>query len=264
MLVFTSAQLDAWINAFLFPIARVLALFGMAPIFSNMVMRGRLRLMLGLAVAFALAPALPPMPVTPAGSWVGLRILAEQMVIGLLLGIVLRIVFAAVDLAGELIGLQMGLSFAMFYDPQGGGQTPVMSEFLGLVTTLLFLAMNGHLLMISVLAESFHLLPVRTQPIAAQSFSALLAWSATLFASGLLLSLPVIAALLIANIAMGVLARVAPQLNLFAVGFPVTLAAGFFVLFLAMPYFGTALERLFDDGFAAMRQIMELAKPTAA
>lgn len=261
MIVFTSAQLDAWINTFLFPLSRVLALFAMAPIFSNMVMRGRLRLMLGLAVGFALAPALPPMPVTPAGSWTGLFILAQQMLIGLLLGIVLRIIFAAIDLTGELIGLQMGLSFAMFYDPQGGGQTPVMAEFIGLLATLLFLAMNGHLLMISVLAESFHLLPVTLQPIATQSFSALLAWSATLFSSGLLLSLPIIAALLISNIAMGVLARVAPQLNLFAVGFPVTMAAGYFVLLLAMPYFGTALGKLFDSGFQAMHQIMQLAQP---
>ncbi|MFN3883361.1 MAG: flagellar biosynthetic protein FliR [Rhodocyclaceae bacterium] len=259
MITFSSAQLDAWINAYLFPLARILALLSIAPIFGNAAQPRRVRLAIGLIVTLALAPMLPPMPNVPAGSWLGFAILAQQVIIGLLLGLSLRIAFAAVDLAGELTGMQMSLSFAMFYDPQNAGQTPVIAEFLGLIAMLLFLALNGHLLTLAALAESFRLLPVGTAPVGTGGIGALLAWSSVLFSTGLLLALPLITALLIANLAMGVLARVAPQLNIFAVGFPVTLAAGFGVLMFSIPYFGAPLERLFDQAFRAMAQIMRAA-----
>lgn len=259
MITVTSAQLDAWLAAFIFPLARILALLATAPVFNNAAQPVRIRLMTGVVIAMALTPALPPMPAIPAGSWIGLAILAQQILIGILLGATLRIAFAAIDVAGELIGLQMSLSFAVLYDPQNGGQTPVLSEFIGLFATLLFLAMNGHLLTLSVLAESFRLLPVSATPIAAAGFGGFMVWSSTLFATGVLLALPLIAALLIANLAMGVLARVAPQLNIFAVGFPVTLMSGFTVLMFSIPYFSAALERLFDTSFYAMASVMRAA-----
>ncbi|MDP1957279.1 MAG: flagellar biosynthetic protein FliR, partial [Rhodocyclaceae bacterium] len=140
MISFTSAQLDVWLTSFIFPLARILGLLAAAPVFNSVAMPKRIRLAFGIAITLALLPVLPPMPTIPAGSWVGLAILAQQMFIGVLLGLTLRIAFAAIDLAGELIGLQMGLSFAVFYDPQNAGQTPVLSEFLGLIVTLVFLA----------------------------------------------------------------------------------------------------------------------------
>jgi len=256
---FTSAQLDIWLTSFIFPLARILGLLAAAPVFNSVAMPKRIRLAFGIVVTLALLPVLPPMPAIPAGSWVGLAILTQQMLIGILLGLTLRIAFAAIDLAGELIGLQMGLSFAVFYDPQNAGQTPVLSEFLGLIVTLVFLAMNGHLLTLSVLAESFKLLPVSATPISAGSFASFLAWSSVLFSAGLLLALPLITALLITNLAMGVLARVAPQLNIFAVGFPVTLTSGFVILMFSIPYFGAAMENLFDQTFRAMAAVMRAA-----
>lgn len=262
MITFSSTQLDTWLAAFIFPLVRILGLMSIAPVFSNAGLPRLPRLLLALAVAFALAPGLPPMPVVPAGSWLGLTIMAQQALIGVLLGFALRIVFAAIDLAGELIGLQMGLSFAVFYDPQNAEQTPVLSDLLGLVATLMFLAMNGHLLTLSALAESFRLLPVGGTPMSGQGFAAAMTAAAALFSVGLLLSLPVVAALLIANLSMGVLSRVAPQLNLFAIGFPVTLVAGFATLMIALPYLGAALERLFDQAFAALRTVMLAAGAT--
>ena len=259
MITFSSAQLNAWFAGFMFPFARILGLLALAPVFNNAALPNRIRVVIGLAISFALVPALPPPPAIPPGSWPGLVVLVEQVLAGILMGFALRLAFSAIDLAGELIGLQMGLSFAVFYDPQSEAQTPVLGEFLGLLTLLIFLAMNGHLLTLSALADSFNLLPISTTPLAAKGFGAVLTWTATLFSTGLLLSLPMITALLIANIAMGVLSRVAPQLNLFAVGFPVTMVSGFVVLAIALPYFGTALERLFDDSFAALHMIMRAA-----
>ena len=237
MISFTNAQLDAWIVAFMFPLARIMGVLASAPMFSNAAQPKRIRLMAGLLITLAIVPGLPAMPTVPPGSWVGMAVLAQQILIGVLLGFTLRIAFASIDVAGDLIGMQMSLSFAVFYDPQYAGQTPVISEFLGLITTLIFLSMNGHLLVLSVLAESFKLLPVSITPIGIGGFGSLMVWSSVIFSFGLLLALPLIAALLIANLAMGVLARVAPQLNIFAVGFPVTLVSGFVMLAFSMPYF---------------------------
>jgi flagellar biosynthetic protein FliR len=262
MITISSGQLDAWLAVLMFPLARILGLIAIAPVFASVGLSTRVRVLIGLAIAFALAPVLPPMPSISAGSWIGLAVLVQQTLIGILIGLTLRIVFSAVDLAGEMMGLQMGLSFAVFYDPQNAGQTPVLGEFLGLLTTLIFLAMNGHLLTLAVLAESFRLLPIGSTPISAHSFTAIIGWASVLFSAGVLLSLPVVAALLIANLALGVLSRVAPQLNLFAVGFPVTIFSGFTVLTISLPYFGAALERLFDQSFSALRGVMQAAGAT--
>lgn len=256
MISFSSAQLDLWLATFLFPLARILAVLVTAPVFNNGALTARIRLVIGLAIGLGMAPALPPMPPIPPGSWLGIAVLAQQILIGVVLGFTLRIVFSAVDMAGSLIGLQMGLSFATFYDPQTSAQTPIVSEFLGLIVLLLFLAMNGHLLTLSVLAESFRLLPISAKPFAGGGLAAMLAWSAILFSAGLMLALPLIAALLIANISLGVLARIAPALNIFAVGFPVTIVSGFAVLMVSLPYFGAALERLYDRGFVVLAGII--------
>jgi flagellar biosynthetic protein FliR len=260
MITVSSAQLDAWLAALMFPLARVLALIAIAPVFSNVSLPERIKLGFGVVVTLAIIPALPPMPAIQVGSWAGLAVLAEQVVIGTLIGFAVRIVFAAIDVAGQLIGLQMGLSFAVFYDPTSASQAPVVSEFFALLATLIFLAVNGHLLLLSLLSQSFTLLPVSATPLfAAKGFSVVLAWGATMFAAGVLLALPLITALLIANIAMGVLSRVAPQLNLFAIGFPVTIFAGFAVIIISLPYFAAALQQLFDQGFMAMSAVMKAA-----
>ncbi|HEY6897307.1 MAG TPA: flagellar biosynthetic protein FliR [Rhodocyclaceae bacterium] len=259
MIQITSAQLNAWIALFMFPMARTLALMAIAPVFSNAALPANLRLIAGLAIGLGIAPALPPMPEIPAGSWIGLLMLAQQILIGFAMGFVLRLVFAAIDIASDLIGLQMGLPFAVFYDPTGSSQTPVIGEFISLLATLILLAMNGHLLIVSALAESFTLLPVSTQPFAIKGFLALLASAGTMFSMGLLLSLPLVAALLITNLALGVLTRIAPTLNLFAIGFPVTIVTGFIVLMLSLPYLGAAIERLYDRGFAALGVMMRAA-----
>ncbi len=259
MIAISSAQLDAWLGLFIFPLTRVLALLATAPVFSNAALPMNIRLVAGLAISFALATALPAPPPIAAGSWLGLAVIAEQILIGVMMGFALRIVFVALDVAGEMIGLQMGLSFATFFDPNKSGETSVLAEFLGLITALVFLAMNGHLLTLTVLAESFRVLPVSTTPFHALALSSLLTASAMMFSLGVLLALPLITALLVTNIAMGVLARIAPALNLFAVGFPVTLALGFIVLLLSLPYIGAAMEGMFSRGFTALETVLRTA-----
>ncbi len=260
MISISSAQLDAWLGLFVFPLTRILGLLAMTPVFNNAALPVRVRLVMGLGITMALAPALPPPPAIEAGSWLGLAVIAEQMLIGVMMGFALRIALAALDVTGELIGLQMGLSFATFFDPTSSSVTPVMTQFLGFLTALMFLAMNGHLLALTLLAESFTLLPVSTTPFHAVALWSIVTSAAMMFSLGVMLALPLITALLVTNIALGVLSRVAPALNLFAVGFPVTLALGFVVLWLTLPYIGAAMESVFNRGF----ELLELSVRAAA
>ena len=189
-------------------------------------------------------------------SWSGLLLIVQQTLIGIAMGLVLRVVFAALDLMGEIISLQMGLSFATFFDPVAGGQTAVVGEFLTLIATLVFLSLNGHLLMIDALARSFEWLPVSATLPHKSGWLVLARFGASIFASGLLMALPIVTALLITNIALGVLTRAAPQLNLFAIGFPITLTVGFGVLLLTLGHLAPLLQHFYDVGFATLADLL--------
>jgi flagellar biosynthetic protein FliR len=187
------------------------------------------------------------MPRVDPASAPGLFIAIQQLVIGLAMGFVIRIALTAAEMAGQLAGLQMGLGFAVFFDPQSSAQTAVVGQFMGLFALLLFLSINGHALVITALAESFQALPVSAEPLAPLGFRLLAGFGGVIFGTGLLISLPVIAALLIANVAVGIMTRAAPQLNLFAVGFPITLVTGFVALYLSIPFIGPGLVRMFEQ-----------------
>jgi len=252
MLSLSTAQLAAWIVAYAYPAARILGFIASAPLWNTPGIPRRTRLILGLAITLALAPALPPMPSVAPGSLAGLGILATQMLVGIAMGFAARIVFAAVELAGEFIGFQMGLSFATFYDPMNSSQSPVVTEFMTLISFLLFLSLNGHLMYVATLAQSFQAIPVGPLPPGAGSWLNLAELGGKIFASGLLLSLPVIVALMITNLGLAVLTRAAPQLNIFALGFPLTLLGGFVALAVAMNYLATPLQTLYEFALSSM------------
>jgi flagellar biosynthetic protein FliR len=250
MISVTSAELNALIAAFFFPLARILALLVAAPPFNNAGLNMRTRLMLGLAVAVAIAPTIAPSTIEPA-SGIGLLVMAEQILIGFAMGFSLRLVFSAIDLAGNVFSTQMGLGFATSYDPSSTSQTPVVSEMIGFLALLIFMAIDGHLMVLSTLAQSFRALPIGVLP-ASASWSNMAHAVAIVFSSGLLLALPIIVALLITNVALGVLGRVAPQLNLIVIGFPVTITLGFVALYVGLPNLNQPLMQLFETGLASM------------
>ena len=256
MLSVTSAQLEGWLALLAFPMARILGFVGAAPVFGNNAVPRRIKLMVGLAITLGLLPVMPSAPPEAIDSWAGILMLFQQTLIGIAMGLVLRVVFAALDLMGEIISLQMGLSFATFFDPVAGGQTAVVGEFLTLIATLVFLSLNGHLLMIDALARSFEWLPVSATLPHKGGWLVLARFGASIFASGLLMALPIVTALLITNIALGVLTRAAPQLNLFAIGFPITLTVGFGVLLLALGHLAPLLQYFYDAGFTTLADLL--------
>ncbi len=252
MISLTSAEINAWVVAFFLPLARILAVLASAPPYNNPALTTRVRLLLGLAITLGIAPVLPPMPVLHPGSGAGLLLLAQQLLIGFAMGFAMRLVFSAVDLAGNLISLQMGIGFASSYDPQTAGQTAVVSEFLGLLALLVFMAINGHLMVIATLTHSFTVIPVGAANLQAGTWWQVARSGAMIFSAGLLLALPIVVALLITNLALAILSRAAPQLNLLAIGFPLTIALGFAALLFGLSSMATPLQQLFEYGLQAM------------
>lgn len=252
MISLTSAQMNAWMVAFIYPVARILAFAASAPFLNNAGFPRRIRLLLGLALAVAISPMLPPMPSVLPNSGVGLWLLAEQILIGVAMGFSMRIIFAGFDMAGEIMGFQMGLGFATFYDPLSTAQTVVISNLMTLVATLFFLSLDGHLIYFATLTESFHTIPVAVTPLLAEGWHVLVLKAKNIFGIALTLSMPVVTVLLVTNMALGVLSRAAPQLNLFAIGFPVTLALGFITLALSFGAMGGPLQFWLERGLADM------------
>ncbi len=259
MISFTSMQLDGWLAALIFPLVRILAMIASSPIFGNVQIPAPVKVGFSVVLAFIIAPTIGAVPQVALSSPQGLLIIIQQIIIGLAMGFTISLIFNAFEMAGELAGLQMGLGFASFYDPVNAVQSAIISQWLGIVASLAFLAMNGHLYMISALAESFHTLPIGSM-MSAQGYNGIVHWGGMIFVYAVQISLPILAALLITNIALGILTRAAPQLNIFAVGFPITLAIGFFVLALSIPYFIPILDRLIQDGIGTA---LNLIKPSA-
>ena len=251
MITIASADLNAMIAAFIFPLARILALLSAAPPYNSGSLPRRARLILGLAITLAIAPGLDNLPAVAPASGIGLLVMAEQMLIGYAMGFSLRLIFSAIDLAGTVFSTQMGLGFATSYDPMSTSQTPVVSEMIGILALLMFMAIDGHLMVLSTLAQSFRALPIGVLPGSA-SWANLANAVAIVFSAGLLLALPIITALLITNTALGILGRVSPQLNLIVIGFPVTIALGFAALYVALPYLIQPLLQLFETGLRSM------------
>ncbi|WP_431261107.1 flagellar biosynthetic protein FliR [Roseateles chitinivorans] len=249
MISFSEAQLLAWINPVLWPFIRTLALFAGMPVFSQRQVPARVRIGLALFIAVAAQPSLPAMPVIPLDSLPQLlAVTGQQLLIGLAMGFAVRVVFAALEFAGELIGLQMGLNFAGFFDPSTGSQGTSTSRFLGSMVAFLFVAINGHLMLINSLVESFQAFPVGEEPFRFLRIAQPQVWGAEIFRMGLWIALPLITMLMFVNLVLGIISRVAPQLNVFSVGFPLTVSIGLVGLVATLPLmhqpFMIALERM--------------------
>lgn len=240
MVTFSQLQLDAWLAGLLLPFLRVLGLFTAAPVLSHKAfpMRGR------VAAAGAIGFVVAPFAGVPAGlslaSATGLGLVAQQVAIGLALGFAARLLFAVFEVAGEFIGLQMGFSFAGFFDPSGGSDSAVGS-WLYTLALLLFVAMDGHLLLVDTVAGSFRTFPIAADPFAVLAQMRPERLGAEVFRLALVLSLPAVLLMLFVNLALGFVSRVAPQLSIFSVGFPVTMMCGLAGLLVVVQQVGPVL-----------------------
>lgn len=252
----SGAEIAAWIGSYLWPLFRIGAMIVAMPIFGSILIPVRVRLMLALAVTSIVAPVLPASPTVDPLSLEAVFIALQQIIIGVAMGFSMQLVFNAVTTGGQIIAMQMGLGFASMVDPQNGMQVPVLSQLYLLLVTLLFLGFNGHLIMIELVAESFTALPVAADGLTRNGFWLLAGWGSQMFAGALWLALPAVASLLVVNIAFGVMARAAPQLNIFAIGFPVALMMGFVVILFTLPAVVPQFESLVSDGFGLIVRLL--------
>lgn len=247
---FTAGQLSAWLASLAWPMLRVTGLMLVAPVFSARVVPARVR----LVVALALTPLVAMLAPHPAGGFeplsaAGLVTAAQQLLIGIAIGFAVQIAFDALEMAGQLIAMTMGLGFATLVDPGRGTATPVLSQFLLVVGLLLFLSLDGHVLLIATLAHSFKWAPVGQVAFGPGEALQLARWAAQIFSAGLVIALPAVVALLAVNIGMGIVSRAAPQLNLFAVGFPAALLCGLVFVLLSLPTIAQGFTDLLEQAF---------------
>lgn len=254
-MVITSAQLTAFVGSLLWPLFRIGALMLSAPVFGARTVPRRIRAGLSVLVALAMLPVLPAPPAVDVFSSDAVLIIAQQILIGVMMGFALQIVMSAVITGGQLIAMQMGLGFAAMVDPQNGAQTPVLSQFYVVMVVLIFLSLNGHLVMFEVLHDSFISMPIGKAVMPLDGFWMLIRWSGQIFTGAVGMAIPAIASLLIVNFAFGIMTRAAPQLNIFAIGFPITLMLGFGVVLATLPSLLPHSTSLFNDAYHLIRNL---------
>jgi flagellar biosynthetic protein FliR len=255
MLNLTTGQLEAWLALYIWPFIRIGACFMAAPVFGAQFVPPRARLLLAGAVTLIVAPLIPaPQVVTFSGA--GVVVAFHQIIIGVATGFVLQLIFDALAMGGQMLSNTMGLGFAFNVDPLRGTGTPVLGQLYTLLVTLTFLALDGHLVLIEILAQGFTTLPVGTAGLDGNAIWNVVAWGNQLFAGALTVALPGMTALLVVNLAFGVMSRAAPTLNLFAVGFPVTLIAGLVIVYAGLPAVQVSFTESLEAAFEVVRLIL--------
>lgn len=255
-LILSSAEITAWIASFFWPLIRVASMFSIAPVIGGKQIPRRIRIVAALLITLAILPMQQDIPIIDPWSAEGVYVTAQQILIGLIMGFILMLVFAAVTLAGENIAMSMGLSFAMASDPINGVQVPVVSQFLVITASLLFLSMDGHLSLINMMVTSFEILPIGTEGVSTAALWALLEWAKIMFNAAASIALPAIISLLTVNLVMGIMTRAAPQLNIFSVGFPMTMMAGYLILLFSLPTLLAVFDSMLKDAFETLTIIL--------
>jgi flagellar biosynthetic protein FliR len=255
MITITQAQIEGWLSQLFWPFIRIGACFMTAPVFSALFIPARLRLVLAGAIAYLVAPLIPHPTGIEVFSIAGFAVTIQQVIIGVALGFALQILFDAVAMGGQLLANSMGLSFAFNVDPMRGTGTPALGQLYALLVTLTFLSLDGHLAMIEMLVDGFRTLPIGTTGLSNETLWTLVSWGTQIFSGALAVALPGITALLIVNIAFGVMSRAAPSLNLFAVGFPITLVFGLVIITVGLPALQSAFVELLGQAFMLLRTV---------
>jgi flagellar biosynthesis protein FliR len=262
MITLTTQQLHDWLAQLFWPFVRIGACLMVAPAFGATTVPPRVRIVLAASLTLLVAPLLPAPPAVEPLSGAGCVITAQQVVIGAALGFCLQVLFDAVTLGGQLLANSMGLSFAYNIDPLHGGDssTPALGQLYTVLVMLTFLALNGHLALIETLVRSFSTLPVGTDGLGAAGLHTVAQWGSQLFAGALAIALPGVTALLIVNLAFGVMSRAAPAFNLFAIGLPVSLVFGLIIVGIGLSAVQSTFVELLGRSFAALAQLLGTAE----
>ena len=254
-MIISATEITALIGAYLWPLFRVSAMVASAPVFGTRSVPTKVKVMTAIAITSVLVPILP-VPELDIFSPLAVMVILQQILIGLIIGFTVQLVFSAVITGGQIVAMQMGLGFSLMVDPQNGAQSPVLSQFYIVMVMLIYLAINGHLVLIEVLADSFKSMPISSQGLVASDFMQVVKWGGNIFAGGMAIALPAIASLLVVNVSFGIMTRSAPQLNVFAIGFPITMMMGFILVMVTLPNVAPKSISLFTEVYHLIQSIL--------
>ena len=240
------AVIMKYLASLLWPLARISAMLTSLTLLSSQNISMRIRILLAVAITVAVQPNLPPMPNIELFSIAGFLVTMQEVVIGIAIGFASQLLIATFTMAGQIIGMQTSLGFANMVDPMNGQQVTAVGQFYLLLASLVFLAFDGHIALIFMTVESFHSLPVAVNSLAQVDFAAIVSWGSWLYSAALSMALSAIVALLLINFSFGVMTRAAPQLNIFSIGFPITMLAGLIIMWLTIGGFVTHFEKLWQ------------------
>lgn len=252
MLTITVNEVVQMIQMWLWPFFRIAGLLMAAPVIGTRSVPIRIRIMLAMVITMVVFPVIPVVPKVDPFSMLGVMISVQQVIIGIAMGLCMRVIFISLELAGQAIGQLMGLMMASMIDPLNGNNVPIIGQFYLLLATLLFLVVDGHLMMIQVLAESFITMPIAATGLSKESAWEVLMWTGRIINTAVVIALPALVSLLVVNLSFGVMTRSAPQLNIFAVGFPIMIILGIVIIYFSLSSFIPHMMNMFDDGILMM------------
>ena len=252
-MTFSTSELLSWLTQYLWPFIRIAAFVGVAPIFGTYTVPARVKIIIALSLTVMVAPILPEFHYVDPISIAGLIVTFHQVLIGMSIGFVVTLVFGALIMGGQLISQLMGLGFASMMDPQNGVSVPVVGQFYTILATLIFLILNGYLILIDTLVGRFKTMPIGEYNFFSEKIWQIVLWSKWIFVAALVIALPALTSLLLVNIAFGVMTRASPQINIFAVGFPITILLGFVAMIASLPNMVTKIQELFEQSFFFLR-----------
>ncbi len=255
---FTEQQILSVLASFIWPFMRISSMFISLPIFSVKALPAKVRVMTAFLITLVVVPVLPNVSNVEMFSYSGFMVTIQQIAIGLSTGFVLQMVFSVMMLGGQSIAYSMGLGFASMVDPATGVQSPVVAQVFVVSASLLFLGVNGHLLLIEMLVESFSTLPIAVVGLSLNDLWSIIIWSSQIFAAGVLLAMPIMAALLFINISFGVAARAAPQLQIFGVGLPITIMLGMVLIWMSLSSVLDVFSDVLTEAFSLINQLLKL------
>ena len=257
-ITFSAAEVSIWVGRVWWPSLRIGGFIMAAPVASEMTIPSRVKLIFGLSLAFLLAPMAPSPTNLSIFSGAGLLTAVQEILIGIGIGMVMALAFEALTFAGQTVSMTMGLGFSTLVDPVHGNNVTVLGQLFMIVGTLPYLSINGHLVLLGALANSFQTLPIGAANIDKDFLMAVASWGARIFETGLLVSLPIVISLVIVNMALGVITRAAPQLNLFGIGFTITLLSGFFVLTVGLDNIMLGIGNLIETALKAAVELVNM------
>lgn len=254
-----SGDIIQYLLMYLLPFVRVSAMMMALPIIGTQLVPGKIRLIFSLALTYvAVCSGNCNAVLSPNVSLFTLFfIVMMQVLIGVLMGLVIHIIFQTFMLAGQIISMQMGLGFASLMDPQNGVSVPIVGQLYIMIATLLYLTMNGHLFVIGILVDSFSQIPVSQFDMTTLQVDKFIDLGSFMFSYGLKIALPAVITILITNISFGMMTKAAPQLNIFTLGFSITLIAGVSLIYIGLSFIGTQFTEVSEKAHSTLVALIE-------